>query len=48
MALVADSVRAPSPGWLRNRDFDLVLIFGLAAFSLAAGGVIAMALRRSV
>jgi hypothetical protein len=43
MALVADSVRAPSAGWLRNRDFDLVLIFGLTALSLAAGGLIAMA-----
>src|SRR3977135_213163 len=43
MALVADSVRAPRPGWLRTRDFHFVLIFGLAALALAAGGAIAMA-----
>src|SRR5258705_9609464 len=42
MALVADTVRAPSAGWLRNRDFDLLLICGLTAVSLAAGGLIAM------
>ncbi len=43
MALVADSVRASSVGWLRNRNFDVALIFGLAALALAAGGLIAMA-----
>jgi len=42
MALVADTARAPSAGWLRNRDFDLLLIGGLTAVSLAAGGLIAM------
>jgi len=42
MALAADSVRAPSAGWLRNPSFDLMLICGLAAFGLAAGGLIAL------
>jgi hypothetical protein len=42
MALI-DSVRSPEAGWLRNRKFDLVLICGLTAVALAAGGLIAMA-----
>jgi hypothetical protein len=42
MALAADSVRAPSAGWLRNPNFDLMLICGLTAGSLAAGGLIAL------
>jgi MFS family permease len=41
MALV-DSARLPAAGWLRNRDFDLVLICGITALALAAGGVIAL------
>jgi len=39
MALVES--RTPAIGWLRNRDFDLVLICGVAAAALAAGGLIA-------
>ena len=42
MALAAESVRAPAAGWLRNRHFDLLLICGLTAISLAAGGLIAL------
>jgi hypothetical protein len=42
MALV-DTTRLPAPGWLRNRDFDLLLICGITAVALAAGGVIALA-----
>src|SRR5262245_22485036 len=41
MALV-DSGRLPASGWLRNRDFDLVLICGITAVALAAGGVVAL------
>jgi len=42
MALVADTVRASGAGWLRNRDFDLLLICGLTALAVAAGGLIAL------
>ena len=42
MALV-DSARLPQAGWLRSREFDLALICGLTAVSLAAGGLIAYA-----
>jgi len=41
MALV-DSARLPAAGWLRSRDFDLVLICGITALALAAGGLIAL------
>ena len=41
MALV-DSARLPASGWLRSRDFDLVLICGITALALAAGGLIAL------
>ena len=42
MALV-DTTHLPAPGWLRNRDFDLVLICGITVLALAAGGLIALA-----
>ena len=41
MALV-DTGRLAAPGWLRNRDFDLLLICGITAVALAAGGLIAL------
>jgi len=42
MAL-SDTARLPQAGWLRSREFDIGLICGLTAVSLAAGGVIALA-----
>lgn len=42
MAMIADSIRAPSAGWLRNRDFDLLLIVGLVAAAMLAGVVITL------
>ena len=40
---VVDSARLPQAGWLRSPEFDLALICGLTAVSLAAGGLIAYA-----
>jgi len=37
MALVAHAAPMPAAGWLRNRDFDLLLIGGLTFVSLLAG-----------
>lgn len=41
MSVVAQSLPAPAPGWLRGRDFDLWLICGLTFGALAAGVAIA-------
>jgi hypothetical protein len=42
MSLAVTSIAAPQPGWLRDRDFDLVLIVGLTLVSVAAGIAIAI------
>jgi hypothetical protein len=43
MAFIADRAETSAPVWLRGRDFDIALIFGLTAAALAVGGVIAAA-----
>jgi hypothetical protein len=41
MAFVADRAEIAAPVWLRGRDFDIALIFGLTAVALTAGVIIA-------
>lgn len=41
MAFVADRVEIAQPAWLRGRNFDIALIFGLTAAALCAGAIIA-------
>jgi hypothetical protein len=43
MAFVMDRVGTATPVWLRGRDFDLALIFGLTALALGAGAIVAVA-----
>ena len=42
MSVVAQSIPAPAPGWLRGRNFDLGMIGGLTLLALAAGLAIAI------
>jgi hypothetical protein len=41
MAFVADRAEIAAPAWLRGRDFDIALIFGLTGLALTAGAIIA-------